>query len=119
MATVVFFVFVVVVTTVAAFDHDLSVLRQWWRRARQQEAAPPLPPDPVPPERYAVRAVEPGTGFEADGEVDRRAQREEMRLVTLLLDGQLPAVWYRQRMAEIAAADAARHPVAPPPPRTG
>jgi hypothetical protein len=41
--------------------------------------------------------------------------REEARLATALLAGDLPLVWYRHRMTELAARDDACHPLVVPP----
>jgi hypothetical protein len=63
------------------------------RRRRDRSAAPP------------VRNDAPG----------RDDEREEARLATALLAGDLPLVWYRHRMTELAARDDACHPLAVPP----
>lgn len=47
--------------------------------------------------------------------VDRDDEREESRLAAALLAGDLPMVWYRQRMAALAARDNVGHPLATPP----
>jgi hypothetical protein len=64
------------------------------RRRRGGSTAPPVPNDAG-----------------ADGD---RA-REEARLATALLAGDLPLVWYRHRMTELAARDDACHPLVVPP----
>jgi hypothetical protein len=46
---------------------------------------------------------------------DRDGEREEARLATALLAGDLPLVWYRHRMTELAADDDVRHPLVVPP----
>jgi hypothetical protein len=46
---------------------------------------------------------------------DRDGEREEARLATALLAGDLPLVWYRHRMTELAARDDACHPLVVPP----
>lgn len=46
--------------------------------------------------------------------VDRDDEREESRLAAALLAGDLPTVWYRQRMAALATRDNVGHPLATP-----
>jgi hypothetical protein len=41
---------------------------------------------------------------------DRDGEREEGRLASALIAGDIPLVWYRQRMAHLAARDDADHP---------
>jgi hypothetical protein len=48
-------------------------------------------------------------------EAGRDGEREEARLATALLAGDLPLVWYRHRMTELAARDDACHPLVVPP----
>src|SRR5215813_5569410 len=107
MALVVLVVLVVMTAILAAFDNGRPFLRRLRRHARETKAEPLTA---LPPQLY-TGPIEPG----ADDEADRDAQREEMRLAALLAAGELPAVWYRQRMAAIAAAEAARHPMVHPP----
>jgi hypothetical protein len=72
------------------------------RRRRGGSAAPPVRDD-------ASVAPPAATGADRDGE------REEARLATALLAGDLPLVWYGHRMTELAARDDACHPVVVPP----
>jgi Na+-transporting methylmalonyl-CoA/oxaloacetate decarboxylase gamma subunit len=46
---------------------------------------------------------------------DRADEREESRLAAALVAGDIPMIWYQQRMAGLAARDDARDPLAVPP----
>jgi hypothetical protein len=72
------------------------------RRRRGGSTAPPVRDD-------ASVTPPAATGADRDGE------REEARLATALLAGDLPLVWYRHRMTELAARDDACHPLVVPP----
>jgi hypothetical protein len=72
------------------------------RRRRDRFTAPP------------VRNDAPITPPAAAG-ADRDVEREEARLASALLAGDLPLVWYRHRMTELAIRDDARHPLVVPP----
>ncbi len=72
-----------------ALRYGGSVIR--WRQDRS--AAPPARDDPS----------------------DRDGEREEARLATALLAGDIPLAWYRHRMTELAARDDACHPLVVPP----
>lgn len=57
----------------------------------------------------------PAVAAPAQQGADRDREREEARLATALLAGDLPLVWYRHRMTELAARDDACHPLVVPP----
>jgi hypothetical protein len=101
------------IATLAVRGRRPSFLHRSRRHGRSEQAARPA----APLSQLSIAPIEPDAEAETDLAAHRDAQREEMRLVTLLLDGQLPPVWYRQRMAELAAAETARHHVDHPPHR--
>jgi hypothetical protein len=99
-------VFLVVVALLVALEFGGSLVRRSWRRRAaavdRPQTASPQPSDTSP------------AGF-AMVKVDDDGEREEALLAGALLAGDLPAAWYRQRMAVLAAQDALRRPMFAPP----
>lgn len=65
--------------------------------------------------RFARRRSAPAEPHEdLAGAGPKDQEREELRLGTAVLSGEVPPIWYRQRMAALAAERAASTPVEDP-----